>query len=316
MTAAVTTLQNGLKTMLDAIPANERPLPYTVRIADIDVSDLPAKHVDPEIIIGFESSQRLGRTTATILEQYLIPVTIRRRMPKQDQTQLADLHALEEVLLDVLANYHSDVARVDQLVTLHPFDIPSAVSPGLYTSKIVLDCDVLRRVVPITQDTSTPDNLLTRIRSAVWDALENWHEWDDSTWTRAFRDDSDLDELALHDPAEFEFPALAVTWGPTSPRHLTNLAQDWPAVINVTAWFPPHQTSLAEYRASQIVRAIWQCKPTGQNVEYVRKACGRFPEKNSPINLDSIEIGRSGQTKALRLTCSFVITGVATPYNA
>ncbi|WP_010586309.1 hypothetical protein [Schlesneria paludicola] len=316
MTAAVTTLQTGLKAMLEAIPANDRPLQYTVRIADVDVSDLPAKSVDPEIVIGFESSQRLGRTTATILDQYLIPVTIRRRMPKQDQTQLNENHALEEVLLDALANYHSETARVDQLVTLHPFDIASAVSPGLYTSKIVLDCDVLRRVSPIVQDDTTPTTILTKIRRAVWDALENWSEWDETTWTRAFRDDADLDELALHDPAEFEFPAIAVTWGPTSPRHLTNLAQDWPAMINVTAWFPPHQTSLAEYRASQIVRAIWQCKPEGQNVEYVRRACGRFPEKNSPINLDSIELGRSGQVKALKLTCGFVITGISTPYNA
>lgn len=315
MTAVVTTLQTALKAALDAIPTGDRPVPYTVRVQEADVAEVPAKGSPADIVIGFDSSARIARTSSSILEQHLIPVTIKRRYAEKDQAAIDDCHALEQLIRDTLGDYHSATERVDQLVTLHPFDIPSANSPGVYVARSVLDCDVLRRQVAITQDDTTPTQILSAVRGAVWDSLDNWSEWNGSTWGRKFRDDVDLDELALHDPAPFEFPALAVTWGPTSPRFLTNLAQDWPATLNVTAWFPAHQTTLAEYRAWQIVRAVWQCHAVGDQLSYVRRACGRLPEKNSPINLDPVELGRSGQVKALKLTVGFVITGISAPDN-
>ena len=316
MTATITTLQNAHKTTLDAIPTGSRPVPFATRIAEADVTELATNGSAADVVIGFEASGRLGRTDSTILEQFLVPVTIKNRYVSGNQTDIANNHALAELLRDTLANYHSSTARVEQLLSPHPFDNPQAVGPGQYVSRFVLDMDVLRPVSTITTDVTTPSKTLSKVRRAVWDSFDNWSEWDSSTWARKFESDQDLDELSLHDPGLFDLPALAVTWGPTSPKFFAHTVQEWPATVVVTAWFPAHQTRLAEYRAWQMARAVYQCAPSNNpTMSYVRTATGRLPTNDTPIAIEPAELGRSQQLKALKLTFSFTLTGLMSPWN-
>ena len=314
MTATVTTLQNAFLSTLQTLAGNSPPVAFTPRIAEADEAQLAAIGASADVLIGYESSARLGRTGNMIIEQYLIPITIKHRYAVNSNSDLAANHSLAEVIRDTLAAYHTSTVRVDQLLSPHPFDAPLAVGPGQYAHKFVLDCDVLRTNSAITQDSTTPAKVLTKVRRAAWNAINNWSEFDSNTWARKFQNDADLDELALHDPGEFDLPALAVTLGPTSPRFFTHINQEWPVTLNVTAWFPAHQTTLAEYRAWQIVRAIYQsADPSTPTVSYIRAATGRIPEKDSPISFDPVELGRSQQLKALKVTCQFVLTGIVAP---
>jgi hypothetical protein len=167
----------------------------------------------------------------------------------------------------------------------------------------------------ITQDNTTTDQTLSLVRKAIWDALNNWQEWAGSAnpWQRKFQTDADIDELSLHDPGEFDLPALAVTWDTIQPKFLVHVAQDWACTINIVSWWPAHMIEKAEYAAWQTVRAIYQSAATGQSgkpISYVRAATGRIPEKDSPITPEVVPLGRSGQLKALRMTCSFTLTGI------
>lgn len=314
MTATITTIQNGILASLSAIASGSPVIPFTPRIQEADSTTLPNEGDPADVIIGFESTTRLGQTGATILDQTLVPITIKRRYSTGDQADLDNLHALAENIRDAMSVFHSSTVRVEQLLMPHPFDVSQAVGPGVFSSRFVLDLDVLRPVAAITQDVTTPTKILTSVRRAVWNALTNWPEWSSPfPWTRTYQQDSDLDELSLHDPGEFDLPALAVTWGPTAPRFLAHTVQDWPATINVTAWLPAYMTTVAEYRAWQIVRAIYQCAPSGSPVSYIRAATGRIPEKDTPISFEPVELGRGGQLKAVKLTCQFVLTGIVSP---
>ena len=314
MTATITTLQNALKTALDAIPTGSRPVPFATRIAEADVAELATNGSAADVVIGFEASGRLGRTDSTILEQFLVPVTIKNRYVSGNQTDIANNHALAELLRDTLANYHSSTARVEQLLSPHPFDNPQAVGPGQYVSRFVLDMDVLRPTATITNDTTTPLKILGNVRAAVWNAINDWPEWDSTTWTRKYQNDADFDELALHDPGQFDLPAIAVTWGPTNPRYFTHIIQDFPATVVVTAWLPSREFRLAEYRAWQIVRAMYQSSPlSNPTVAHIKLLTGRYPEKDAPIALEPVELGRAQQLKALKLTFSFTLTGIMSP---
>lgn len=314
MVATVTTVQTALLASLTALAAGSPPLPFVPRVVEDSPSPLQNVGDAIDVQVGFEASCRLGRTGSTILEQFLMPITIKSRYAVSDEPTLQGYHALSEYLHDNLATFHNSTMRVDQLLSPHPFDMPQAVGPGVYVSRFVLDMDVLRPVASITQDVTTPTKVLTSVRQAAWNALNNWGEWNSGTWGRKFYQDSDLDELALHDPGEFDLPALAITWGPTAPRYFVHTAQEWPATLNVVAWFPAHATTLAEYRAWQIVRAIYQSAPSASpTVSYIRAATGRIPEKDAPISLEAVELGRSGQMKALKLTCQFVLTGIVSP---
>ncbi|WP_373649009.1 hypothetical protein [Schlesneria sp. DSM 10557] len=313
MTATVTTIQNALKSALTGVTT---PVPFNVRVAEADVSDIPSTQQHADVLIGFEASARLARTEATILEQMLIPITIRRRYSKSDQAALGINHELAEILRDKLSDYHSSTARVEQLLSPHPYDEPQAVGPGIWVNRFVLDMDVLRHVSEIVTDTTTDAQLLTKIRRAVWDALNNWSEWDDETWSRKFELDADLDELALHDPGLFDLPAIAVNVGPTNPRFMAHTVQDWPVTVDVVAWFPIHAIRLAEYRAWQIQRAIYQGAPEdAPTMTYIRTASGRLPEKNPQILFEPVQIGRAQQLKAVRMTCTFTITGLVSPWS-
>lgn len=314
MTATATTVKAAVKTAIDAI--SSPPFPFASRIADYDVADMPKMTDAADVVIGFEASQRLSRTGSTILEQHLIPITVRCRVASQDQSRIDSLNELMEVLRDNCALFHNSTMRVDSLLSPHPFDAGQAIGPGLFTSKFVMDLDVLRRVNAITQDSTTVSQTLTKAREAVWNAITNWPEFTiggNSVWGRMFKSDSDLDELALHDPGEFDLPAIALTWGPTTPQFLVHTAQSWPMVLNVSIWFPVHQTTLAEYRAWQLVRAVYQGAPSSGADSYVKTATGRYPSKDNPITPEIVELGRGGHLKVLKITVAFTLSGVMAP---
>jgi hypothetical protein len=317
-TATITDLQTALKETIDAAhKATPFALPIAVRIAD-STTDAPPKQNDGcDIVVGFEASALLGRTTNKRLEQYLIPIKLRYRNGEGKQERLAECHLVAEQLRDLLAAYHSTTARVEQLITPHPFDLPASLTVGMFDHRFVLDCDVLRTLVtPDDSEPADPLPIFTKTRNAVWNAIDNWPAFtidEASVWTRKFRDPADIEELALHDPCAADLPAIAVTWGPTSPEWWVNVMQNWPQQMFVTFWLPGHQLDVAELRAVQLMQALYQCAPEGSTVSYIRAAVGRPPSKTSPITLEPIELGRSQQLKAWRGQIALTLTGQMDP---
>lgn len=322
MTAAtITTVQTALKAAIEAAhKATPFALPIDVRIND-STTDSPPKSNDPaDIVIGFEASALLGRSTNKRLEQFLVPIKLRCRNADGKQSRLDDCHLIAEQLRDLLANYHTSTSRVEQLLTPHPFDQPANITVGMFDHRFVLDLDVLRTMTE-AEETEAPDPLpiLTETRKAIWDSIDNWSEFtvdDVSVWTRKFRDPADIEELSLHDPAAHELPAIAVTWGPTNPEWWVNVAQNWPQQMFVTFWMPAHQLDVAEQRAVQLTRCMYQSAPEGQQPgfvkSYIREATGRPPDKNV-ITLEAVEIGRSQQLKCWKGQLALTLKGVIDP---
>jgi hypothetical protein len=321
MTATVTTLQEDLKSAIEAEHvANPFPLEVAVRVSESGSASPPAESAPCDIVIGFEASTLLGRTTHTRLEQFLIPVKVRARCDDGDQSRIGTLHAVTEQLRDLLREYNSQAtgltARVEQILQPHPFDYPSSLTPGVFDHRFALDMDVMRTITEAEAvDAADPLPILTETRLAIWDAIDNWSEFGadpSSVWTRKFRDGGDIEELSLHDPAEHELPAIAVTWGPTNPEWWVNVGQNWPQQMFVTFWLPAHQLDLAEERAVQLTRCLYQSSPAGSTVSYVRAATGRPPTKNV-ITLEAVELGRAQQLKAWKGQLALTLTAVIDP---
>lgn len=315
--ATITALQTALKAAIDAAhTATPLALPIAVRIAD-STADAPPKQTDSaDIVIGFEASALLGRSTNTRLEQFLVPVKIRYRNSEGKQDRLADCHRLAEQLRDLLTTYHTSTTRVEQLLTPHPFDVPASLTVGMFDHRFVLDCDVLRTIT--TPDAVTPPDplpILTKTRNAIWAAIDNWSEFTVAgvpVWSRKFRDASDIEELSLHDPCGADLPAISVTWGPTNPEWWVNVMQNWPQQMFVTFWLPAHQLDLAEQRAVQLTRCLYQSAPAGSTVSYIRAAVGRPPTKNV-VTLEPVELGRSQSLKCWKGQLALTLTGLMDP---
>jgi hypothetical protein len=332
MPASVTNLQTAFKAAIDAAPSDSWAVPISTRIADDDVSDPPAVGVPADIIIGFEAGTTLVGTTNRSLDQYLIPVTVRRRYPVQDQSALDQLHLLTQQLRDLVSGFSSaavstttgdmttvsDAQRVETLLTPHPFDQPQSRTPGLFVSRFVCDCDVVRTFAAPSSPAIDPSPLLTSVRNAVWDSIDNWAPFAaagdvPAAWSRKFRSNLDLEELALHDPGPGDLPAIAVNLGPVNPDWWVNVMQNWPQALFVTFWLHAHQLDTAEWRAVQLMQAFYKCCPPNSTVSFIRTASGRPPSKNSPITLEPVALGRTQSFKAWRGTIALTINGQLDP---
>lgn len=146
---------------------------------------------------------------------------------------------------------------------------------------------------------------LTAARTGTWSAIDNWPALA-STFTTKFKTDAQHAQLALRDPTPEQLPAICVSWSQIAPEWWVQDLQQWPLPLSVCVWFPGHQMSQAEQALEDIANAIFQAKPEGSSVEYVRNATGYPPKRLGPISLRMTPIGRSNWS-ALRGEILFVL---------
>lgn len=299
---------------------------FALRLA-VDGSDFSAAPLSPaetrwddgpmEVQIAFTGSTELARSSTKVLEQALVDVNLMFRHPDNRQQNLDTCHLVAQQIRDFLVDFNITGARVENLLTPHPFDIQIS-GQGNFNHRLTLDLDVLRSIAtvaaPEVTDTGDDAPVFTKAREAVWDAIDNWPAFAASgdtpaAWKRKFKTDEDLEELSLHDPGPAELPAIAVTWGPTSTNWWVNVMQQWQQQLFVTFWLPAHWQEAAEWRLIQLTQAIYQAAPEeSPTVSYVRRAVGRPPTKNSPISLELVTLGRAQKLHAWRGTIALQLT--------
>lgn len=310
--AAVTTLQNAVKSAIEtAAEANTFALPMRVWIADSAAEPPPTPDEPMDVQIGYQGVTTIGRSSTRALDQILLNVSLTWRHPDNDQANLDACHLVAEQLRDLLSAIDGPAGRVEQLVTPDPFDQPQALQ-GVYAYTIGLDCDVLRTLHTVTAPAVTEPPRLGLIRGAVWDSIDAWEPFTD-VWARKFKSGADVEELALHDPGLADLPAIAVSWGNIGTNWWTHREQKWPAALNVVYWLPADQLAVAEWRAQQIVEALFQAKGEGQALTFLKAATG-YPPQTYSQTIEPVALGR-GQTQALRGTIAFTLPATFQPYG-
>jgi hypothetical protein len=299
MAASVTDIQNAIKTTIDAAKAvnGAFALPMSVDISDSQATTPPKPSDFIQVQIAYIGAAELARSSVNVLEQALVGVNLSLRNANGSQHRFDACHQVAQQLRDLLINFTTNGARVEQILAPNPFDQQSALQ-GIFDHKLTLDLDVLRPIAtaapPTITDTDDATPVMSKTREAVWNAIDNWPAFSDSaTWVRKFKTAADLEELSLHDPAVGELPAIAVTWGPTDPKWWVNTMQQWSQQLFVTFYLPAGWRDVAEWRLIQLMQAFYKCAPEDHpGVSYIRGATGRLPTK-SPISLELVAIGRA-----------------------
>lgn len=311
---SVQSLQQVLQSAIQTAGANAAfGLPLYVHVDDSTAAKPPSPDEPMDVQIGYVGSGQLARTSTRILEQALVNVTLTYRHPDNDQANLDACHTVAQQVRDLLYNFKTDAARVEQLLTPNPFEQTQAVQ-GTFKHRLTLDLDVLRTIAtvdpPTVTDTGDATPIFTEARNAVWDSIDNWPAFaTPAAWVRKFKDSADLEELSLHDPCAAELPAIAVTWGPTDPKWWTNTMQQWAQQLFITFWMPASWQAAAEWRLVQLTQALYQAAPeSSPGVSYIRRAVGRPPSKTSPLSLELVALGRSQQLHAWRGQIALVLT--------
>lgn len=316
MSAAITNITAAVRQAID----DAVNLTVVTDIADSE-SSKPPKIADPmQVQICYKGAAELARSSVLVLEQALIDVNLSRRYPNNDQNTLDQCHATAQQIRDLLSGFSTTGARVEQVLTPRPLDAQQALQ-GTFQHTLTLDMDGLRTIAtvapPAVTDTGDNTPILTQARNAVWDSIDNWAPFAASggtsaAWSRKFKSASDIEELSLHEPGLADLPAIAVTWGPTSPSWWTQTMQQWTQQLFITCWLPANWESVAEWRLMQLMQALYKAATeSSPNVSYIRRATGRPPTKNSPVSLELVPIGRAQQLHvwrgqiALNLTANF-----------
>lgn len=296
--AAITAVQAALKTAIESTAEGTFALPLSVLIGDsVTYHGVAASAM--RVQLAYTGVAELARTSRLILDQVAIDVDLSCRYEDESQATLNNCHQVAERLRDLLTDFHTAGARVEQLITPSPFDQVRATQ-GEFQHRLTLDMDLLRTVTTAEAPAVTGNPVLTETREAVWNAINHWEPFANA-WTRKYRTAADLAELSLHDPASFELPAIAITWGPTAAEWWTHQMQNWGQQLFIQFWLPADWQAVAEWRLEQLMQAVYQAAPVeSPSVSYVRKATGRPPSKNSPITLEMVALGRAQKLHAWR----------------
>lgn len=323
MSAAGPTLRSQLRTDL-ATFAETLPEGLSLSVAaDAELTQVASRSITTlTATVGWKTFETLGRCGPFTLERHMLVVTLQRAEPKAEGT--ATDHATAEAVRDYLRTWTADTdagpVRCLAVTGPDPIDRDKLAAPGRVEIIINADCDILRdmRTEEPTPDEPDSDYLLTAARLSAWDAITNWPALEES-FTRTYQTDDDLAELQLRNPGADELPALALFWGPTSPEWQTNRTMTWPMELTAAVWLSGEKISRAEILAEELVNAIYRSAPeaTVENPNpptYIHAATGATPKRVGPIKLTSIDLDRTGQTRALRLDLTFVLRSASEPF--
>lgn len=309
------TAVNLLEALRTAIAGHSWSAAFTCARVWLTESDriAPATTVD----LSWESWRLLGAAGNLRLEQHHAGLLLQAPVTGTAAADCDPLAALREELVDFLTDWSNDEAgfRVVHVQAPQPFDRAKLVTPAIWQSRLLLDCDVLRAV-----GTDTPPEapevapVLSAARSGVWNAIDNFPALA-TTFARKYKSDADLAELLLRDPAPHELPAIALTWQPMPVDWWTHQQQQWQPTLSITVWLPATWHAAAEHLAQQVSLAVYQAKPEASSVGYVKAATGNHPKRVGPINVQPVSIGRVGLAKAIRVDAEFVLRTNLNPFG-
>lgn len=267
--------------------------------------------------ISWESWRLLGAAGNLRLEQHHAGILLQAPVAGTTAAVCDPFAALREELVDFLTDWADDEAgfRVLHVQAPAPFDRSKLLTPGFWQSRLLLDCDALRAV-----GTDTPPEapgvspVLSAARSGVWNAIDNFPSLA-NVFARKYKTDVALAELLLRDPAPHELPAIALTWRPMPVDWWTHQQQQWQPTLSITLWLPATWHTAAEHLAQLVSLAVYQAKPEGSSLSYVKAATGNHPKRVGPINVEPVTIGRVGLTKAIRVDADFVLRSNLNPFE-
>ncbi len=275
--------------------------------------------VDPEttVNLSWEAWRLLGAAGTLRLEQHVVGLLLQAPAADTSNATIDPFATLRAELIDFLEAWHEDERgyRVVAIQSPAPHDRAKLVAPGLWQSRLLLDCDILRTVgADDPPEAPEVSPVLATARSAVWDAIDHFAALEER-FVRKFASDADLAELLLRDPAPHELPAVALTWQAMPTDWWTNQQQQWQPTLAVTLWLPATWHAAAEHLAQQVCLAVYRATPEASTVPYVKAATGHHPKRSGPINVQPVVIGRSGLTQAIRVDVSFVLRTNLNPFE-
>lgn len=135
--------------------------------------------------------------------------------------------------------------------------------------------------------------ILTTMRSAVWDAIDNWPPLRDR-FKRKYRfEDADALDMADLVPALGDLPAIAlVPAGGDSPWS-TNQGQTLSYDLDVWLWTLHWDAAAAEALWTEFAIALHQCAPSGSGQTYLDAAAVKWsggPFARNPVALDGMTL--------------------------
>ena len=142
---------------------------------------------------------------------------------------------------------------------------------------------------------------LTLARRSVWDAIDNWPALE-NTFRRKYRFESTGSTgEATHRPdaptCMADLPAIAIVPSAVFPQWATNLQKDHPYALDIFYWTPGRHVDKSEEIWDEIVKAIYQSKPTDNLPEdtYLKGGTGySSPVGEGPSKMTFEKIGRDG----------------------
>lgn len=115
--------------------------------------------------------------------------------------------------------------------------------------------------------------ILTEIRTAMWNAV-NACEVLEKAFAKKYREDRDIEGLLLSGVSVSDLPALLITGTAFTAAMQTYSLEEWPIPFRVDLYMPTNRWSTAELRVEQVIWAIRNQAPGGDDpVPYIRRLC-------------------------------------------
>lgn len=319
MTSAAIALLDALAAAITPDAPDDRfDMPFTVERTWYAVQDLSAG--DTRVYVTWDGFRPLGRAGNLRLDAHLVSVYLQGRNMGPDALDALD--ELREQLTDALQDWRDEANgfRVQSLQLPVPYDRNKLSSPSFYQSRILLDCDVLRTVGTAPEvDAPDPPPILTKARTALWDAIAAWPAFtvdEEPFWARKYSSDADVAELMLRDPAAHELPALSLTWGTLDPQALVHRMNQWPIAVTLTAWLRADQESIAQQIVEELIDAVYQGTKTGATIPAVKDALRQYPKGVGPVSITPTTIGRDDLLRAVRVDVTFTLRALHDPFGS
>lgn len=307
----LTTIESAVKTFADGL---DRGRTLQTRIVFDDSEQLAAQS-SLTASISWVTWDVLGVCGRITLERHVCILTITRREHTAARQRIEEDYQLAQELREHLTGLNATTGRIVDITGPDPFDPTTLTTPGQSKIVLTLDCDILRGRSENQEWLFVADQpLLTTARIAAWNAIQNYPELA-GEFTRCFKTDDDLAEIQLRDPSPSELTAIALYWEPISPNWQTNRNTIWPIALTATVWLPGHELTKAERLAEYVIDAFYRATPPGQTAAYIHTATGSFPQRTGPIKIQSVELGRAKNVRALRVDTSFVLRSTKDPFG-
>ncbi|ADG67945.1 hypothetical protein Plim_2118 [Planctopirus limnophila DSM 3776] len=273
-----------------------------IRVGHFDQDEATRLRGTKLLLISCDSVQTVAMSEDQRCDEGVLQLQIVRNVngANRDSLTIEALDQFVESLKDSLPGSLFDSGR---LLTLLPSPLVSPDllrSPGIYLATILVSFQQFYTIEGVElPEITLPDPLpiVSRVRQAVWEAIDHW-EWPEGfEWGRIFETDADVAELALRGgPAVDELPALSARWQVYQVQETMNRLEDLPLRLVLEAWLPVGWQTLAEVLADQLMRAVISSAPTNGAMPFVRAVIGHVPRPLGPVSITEKELpGPSGR---------------------